>query len=433
MFQSPSTKRCILFLPVWVSFFLPASELFAGDYLNSAHGSSTIGVFRPIIGNSPLAGLGYSRGNCAHCHEQHASIEGSEPLPTSGATSPYELFARNFTTARRTNPYTESDNFCFFCHNNPTSAQSVLNNDYSQNFGCASQGITTVMSAMNHISYHNLYDVWNFSKDQFSWFTTNSNPCNGCHNSHLARRNWATPRDPAFSAISKPTDHFVLWGTTETMDSNYNTKYEPPYCSSNLTNREPAASADGAAGRANTPDYVGFCTTCHNNTNTIFSTTLNRNLKTIDWGNSGDKHGLRPMDGTVSTKPPYDSPPGGTDLVLSCLDCHEPHGSGNIMLLRRRVNGSDLSGSITSVETAEMGLLCLQCHNDDAAAAAGTGSGNSWEHVHHLVSDAPYPQATCTDCHVSADGGDPIACQGCHTHSGTATRADKDSVFRIGF
>ncbi len=414
MHRGLMTKRFVFFILPWVSVFSPISDLFAGEYLDSAHGSSTTGVYRPVVGNTPPAGLGYSRGNCAHCHEMHGSIAGSEPLPSSGGASAHELFAHNFETARTTTPYSESDNFCFYCHNNPTSAQSVLNNDYSQNFGCAPQGTSTIMSTMNQVSYHNLYDVLNFSENQFSWFTNHSNPCNACHNPHLAKRNWVTPQDPANSAISIPTDHFSLWGTTETMGGSYNTRYEPPYCSDTLSNREPAASGDAVAGRENTPDYVAFCTSCHTSTNIIYSTTLSRNLRTIDWSSSGEKHGVLLMDGSVSTKAPYDFPPGGTNFVLSCLDCHEPHGSGNVMLLRRRANGSDLTGPILSLNNGDLGLLCLKCHNDDAAANGG--SANSWEYVHHLVADAPYVQITCIDCHSSPLGGDTISCEDCHFH-----------------
>jgi hypothetical protein len=432
------TMRSICFLLACCYSFLSASHLLAGDYLNSAHGSSSDGVFRPIIGNTPPTGFGYSQGNCAHCHEQHASIAGSEPPPSSGNPSKYELFAENFNIARRTAPYAESDNFCFYCHNNPTSAQSVFNNDYSQVFGCAPQGTTTIMSAMNQTSYHNLYDVWNYSNDQFTWFTSFSNPCDSCHNPHLARQNWANPQDPAYSAISKPTDHFSLSGTTETMGSSYNTKYEPPYCSNNLTDREPAASSDAISGRANTPDYVAFCITCHTTTSTIFSTSLNRNLTTIDWGNNGDKHGLRPMDGSVSTMAPYDTPSTGTDFVLSCLDCHEAHGSNNIMLLRRRVNGSDLSDSITTFDTTDWGLICMKCHTDDAASGIILGGVNQWAYVHHMVSDAPYTAVLCTNCHIAGSGAGgggppPIPCQDCHTHSGTVTKPDKNGIIRIGF
>lgn len=46
----------------------------SGPYLDSAHGNSTYGVNR-----SSISTFGYSKGNCVHCHEQHASIGGAEP------------------------------------------------------------------------------------------------------------------------------------------------------------------------------------------------------------------------------------------------------------------------------------------------------------------------------------------------------------------
>lgn len=431
MFSNRISILYLIYLVVWVCMLAISSNVSAGDYIDSAHGSAATGVFRSAIGNPPPMGFGYSRGNCSHCHETHHSIAGSEPLPASGQASPHTLFSDNFNSTIQTNPYSETDNFCFFCHNNPASAQSVVNYDYSHNFGCASQGATTIKSVMNQVSYHNLYDIWNFSKGRFSWFSQYSNPCSACHNSHLAKRNWINPRDPAFSAISKPTDHFTLWGTTETMAGSYNTKYEPPYCSSSHSNREPDAIADASAGRAATPNYVEFCTVCHTTTNSIYSTSLNRNLLPIDWGSTGDKHGLRTMDGSVSTTAPYDTSGGGTDLVLSCLDCHEPHGSENNFLLRRRVNGSDVADTITSLDNTDWGLLCVKCHIDDDSAE--TGDENKWEYVHHLVSDAPYLQTQCDECHSTITGGEPISCQNCHNHGGEVTKADSDGIFRIGF
>ncbi len=431
MFQGLLTRRFILSSLIVLAAVLSAPSLFAGTYLDSAHGSSSFGVLRPIIGNAPPSGFGYSQGNCAHCHEQHGSIQGSEPTPATGVAA-YELFSQNFNSAVKTNPYAESDNFCFYCHNTPSSAQSVSNNDYSRSFGCAIDGPTTILSAMNLTSYHNLFDIWTFSKANFSWFTDYSNPCNACHNPHLARQNWNNAADPTFSAISKPDDHFNLWGTTETMDTTYNTKYQSPYCSGNLL--EPAGSTDPAASRASTPDYVAFCTSCHTPTNTIYSTSLNRDLKTIDWSSTGDKHGLRVMDGSVSTKPPYDTPSSGTNFVLSCLDCHEPHGSENVMLLRRRVNGANLSSAITSLDGNGWGLLCLNCHIDDDAN--GSGGANEWEYVHHRATDAPYVQKQCGACHGGGGGPGgpgPIPCMNCHYHGGVANRADSNGDFRIAF
>ncbi len=430
----------------WAVFLFVPPLLFsgparAGDYLNSAHGSSTIGVLRPIMGDAPPAGFGYFRGNCAHCHEQHASVGGTEPAPVDGA-APYTLFTRNFNTgATIGGPYLESDDFCFYCHNNSASVQPVTNNDYSQVFGCSTtQGPVDIMAAFNQTSHHNLYDVWNFvdSNTAFPWFTSYSNPCNACHNPHKARRNWSAPQDVSFSAISRPSDHFSLWGTTsaQTMGGVYSTQYEPPYCSSS-SDREPAASADAITGRANTPDYVALCTDCHNSSNTIYSTTLGRNLLQIDWG-TGDQHGAYAGTGTRALKAPYSQT---TNYVLSCLDCHEPHGSPNITLLRRRANGGDLLNPITTAladppgtgtdnSNIELGYLCMRCHQQDSGTGTSATDPPEWKYVHHEVAGHPYYAWRCRNCHGSPW---PIACDKCHFHGGTdawfGTRATGHKTF----
>jgi hypothetical protein len=388
--------------------------LWAGTYTDSAHGSNDDGVYRTNIGSAPPVGFGYARGNCAHCHEQHASIAGSEPDPVTGPAA-YAIFAPNFDTAVQTNPYAEGDNFCFYCHNGSGSAQQVTNYDYSRNFGCGTLGPTSILGAVNQLSYHNLYDIWVFAGNKYSsWFKGQNNPCAACHNPHLARRNWANPQDTSFAAISRPGDHFNLWGTTETMAASYTTRYEPPYCAGTFTDREPAGSADAATGRANTPDYVAFCTECHNTTDTIASTTLGTNIRPIDWSAGGDKHGLRDMDGGLDIRGPYGS---AGDYVLSCMDCHEPHGSENVMLVRSRVNGEDLGTTIASFNGIAWGYLCRRCHEDDLSnsSSADTDTENAWEYVHHLAPDAPFNQSMCRSCH-SGPQQQPINCDDCHYH-----------------
>ncbi len=440
----------------WIIFFFVLPLLFsgparAGSYLLSAHGSSTVGVLRPIMGDAPPAGFGYARGNCAHCHEQHASVGGTEPAPVGGA-APYTLFALNFDTGATTGPYLEANDFCFYCHNSSATVQVVANNDYSQVFGgSTTQGPLDILAAFNQLSYHNLNDIQSFADTNFSWFTGYSNPCNACHNPHLARQNWANPQDVTYSAISNPSTHFAL--ATQTMGDAYSTQYEPPYCSGGLsTDREPAASADAATGRANTPDYVALCTDCHNSTNTITSTSIStttttgRTLLQIDWGASaGDQHGAYPGSGTRVLKAPYltAGSQNSTNYVLSCLDCHEPHGSPNITLLRRRVNGGDLAvvGTITTAlpdqlspatsgnnNNREMGYLCMRCHQQDS----GTGTDPvtnppKWENVHHWVTGHPYAgpgspgPKQCTLCHGGPPqtGDYPVECDKCHFHGGT--------------
>ncbi len=429
-------------LRITVSLLLPVVLFWSGapggtpvyaQYTSSAHGDSANGVNRSAM-------TGYARGNCAHCHEQHASVDGLEPDPVADANpSPYELFTLNFDSAVTTNTYQVQDDICFRCHDGSNTVQdpAFQNKDYSETFGCGTPAATPVvdiLGAVNQLSYHNLYDIWTFvdgDDTTYPWFNSSTNPCSGCHNPHLARRNNANPRDVTFSAISLPTDHTNLF--TASMNDTFGANYEPPYCT-NTTDREPASSADAATGRSSTVDYVTFCTDCHTSTNTINSTPLGRNLLTIDWSAGGDKHGLRVTEGTNNARlGPYSTATPPTQGVLSCLDCHEPHGSPNITLLRRRVNGGDLTGSIatalpasfppvtgdTNTQNKELGYLCMRCHQEDATTV--NGPAPSWRDVHHNNTGRPYAASgPCSQCHPNNSPTPlPIGCDMCHFHGAT--------------
>ncbi|MDX2495610.1 MAG: cytochrome c3 family protein [Desulfuromusa sp.] len=395
-------------------FTVPAQ---GGTYLDSAHGNATYGVNR-----SSLDGryVNFATGNCAHCHETHASLEGSEPVPSAGPAS-HTLFAEGFNLDRTLSPYLESDNFCFYCHSD-VSGQQVINSDYSSAFGGGALGAgpQSIMAAFNQTSYHNLLDIRTFlSSDPAyaTWFANRGNPCSGCHNSHLAKRNWDSGEVgfPLRSAISKPAANDSLWGEGEVMSAY--SSYEAPYSSSPA--REPAGFGD--ADGTKTPDYIGFCASCHNALTILPSTTLGRNVKFINWQSSGlsqDKHGELSRDGTDNFREPYATAATlKSNFVLSCLDCHESHGSSNILMLRVRINGEDLEGTIDSTDS--MSFVCKRCHPDDQAAEAGTSQADSWEFVHHLATGAPYPQMACGTCHIMGGGGtvsEPIACGNCHGH-----------------
>ena len=81
--------------------FLGSGVAYAGDYTNSAHGNADgNGVDRTSFPD-------YAAGNCAHCHEQHASIEGTD----TGADN-YLLFNTKSTNVSGSAP----SGFCFDCH-----------------------------------------------------------------------------------------------------------------------------------------------------------------------------------------------------------------------------------------------------------------------------------------------------------------------------
>ena len=407
--------------------FLYTGPADAGSYLNSAHGDSTYGAKRSATGFP----TDYPTGLCAHCHEQHASIGGSEPAPAGGPDK-YLLF--------NTSNVSQTVNVCFNCHTDTGSYQaggSLLNRCYS--FRAGGWTLDTLDDILEAFSFtspgasHHLDDISTFIDGRWG-YTSDSNPCAACHNPHSAQgdppnapnsaksistRGWPVSRP---SLHSRDNDAWGLWGDDlgERM-SDYvgGLLYQAPYRYGSTTTFEPDGSTtqDGS----NLTDFVSFCTDCHNATNTIYSTTLGGTLELIDWvttgGESGgDKHGKNYATGGIDIKPPF-LPTNYRQYVLSCTDCHEPHGSPNDYLIRREVNGSVLAGTVGS-GTKDFGYLCRQCHVDDTNYS---GRPNFWEYVHHISPDHPYTPNRCRSCHGS--GGNPpppIRCSICHYHGSSA-------------
>ena len=185
MTAGPRTSFIVLLLTLLTSF--PAV---AGDYLNSAHGNTSYGVNR--------LGSPYVAGNCAHCHEQHASIDGNEPSPvTDGTPTKHALFTTAYTSA--------TDNFCIECHDGTTRVANtaIINHSYSYRAG----GLTTDfassikdifdLDSLDIASTHNLDDIKTLLSSAaigIPWgYSSTSHPCEGCHNPH------AVQGDPANS------------------------------------------------------------------------------------------------------------------------------------------------------------------------------------------------------------------------------------------
>ncbi|MFO7606756.1 MAG: cytochrome c3 family protein [Desulfurivibrionaceae bacterium] len=398
----------------------------AGPYLDSAHGNSTYGVSRV-----ESAAAGFARGNCTHCHEQHAS---------AGTEQGYLIFDQNNTDQAR--------NFCFNCHG--TGSGHVINRSYSfRAGGWTTEFLDNVKDAFDpsRASSHNLADIVTFADGMVGWkYTANSNACGVCHDPHLVQgdpANYAFNQDNPKSGAARPgvvtqinSSPVNLWGdnpsTVERM-SNY-PSYIDPYRTVG-TAFEPDGNSLQQNG-ANSVNYVAFCTTCHDAANVINSTDLGRQLKFIDWP-LFEKHGQVVADTDIQMNGPYVS--GGLSLgyVLSCLDCHEPHGSDNIYLLRGKVNGGETTTPtyFTPINSGlQFGQLCRQCHNPQPVAP---GTGVDWDDVHHDNTnpagpppngvDEPYDyrqapyNAGCnnpaTGCHLEASAPvSSIDCAICHYH-----------------
>ncbi|MEJ2202011.1 MAG: cytochrome c3 family protein, partial [Desulfuromonadaceae bacterium] len=219
----------------------------------------------------------------------------------------------------------------------------------------------------------------------------------GCHNIHKAKANWRAPGDPGDTAISRPSDHDSLWGdgAGETMQqyatSNGATYRAPFYVGAVITSDPAKHEPDGSVRSiysnevqgSITPDYNSFCLSCHQ------YAVGSKNA--INFGVSGDKHGLATAgsagmqgqrmapyttDGTSGTS--YDS---STNFALSCLDCHEPHGSNNIYLLRSTVNGTNVNSVVNPIGTGTQTVyFCRGCHTSAPHNSTGQNCLNCHSH-----------------------------------------------------
>lgn len=406
---------------ITISIGYAPAAMAANDYTNSAHGSNSIGVLRTSTElSSSTRGNNYARGNCAHCHEQHGSIDGGEPAPVDGSPSNFALFTD-------TNPTSQTTNFCFNCHQSLSSLQSggITNNDYSTTFGGQSSASTTsIYDAFNPSAgtAHDLTDVQTELVNSFS-FASTDNPCGGCHNPHFAEKNNATGAsyDPTKAAISRPGQRNNLpdaannlWGddTSERMQARATadggTYRAPFYVGANPANTSTLHEPDGLSGSvgasspnvtgANTPDYVTFCLDCHSSA--VAGTNPARTIPAIPWtaGGATSQHG--PANGGGSSAgnqiAPYTTDGSsvtgeatGTNFVLSCLDCHEPHGSQQTngqYLLRTTVNGTATSFTGTNAWFT----FCTTCH-----ILNGTGGGGVPNHSAYGTTTSSCNNANC--------------------------------------
>jgi hypothetical protein len=207
-----------------------------------------------------------------------------------------------------------------------------------------------------------------------------------------------------------------LWGdgAGEKM-SDYTAGYQAPH----RFNPPPITyEPDGSATQdgSNLTDFVSFCTDCHNDSNIISSTPLGRDLYTVNWDVAGpdlQKHGKGiASDACINIFPPYQVAQCG-NYVLACTDCHEPHGSPNIFLIRKEVNGGEVTVDTGTgqgpdgLDNKEWVFLCEQCHD---------GLRLDGYHTHpDFVPPDSSGDCSALQCHVVLGNYRP--CGECHYHS----------------
>jgi len=310
----------------------------------SAHGNASYGVMRTSLKDV------YGQGNCAHCHEMHNSITVSGSPPSNPSGNDWALFDSGID---------QTNNFCFRCHGDSSEQfPSLVNYNYSKTFGgYVGSTVSSIQAAFAFNpatggSTHYLDDIKTYINTQSWGFTNDSNPCLACHDVHRAQRNHPVIAnwDPPQSAIIKPKFHKPtepnyrnLWGDERGMGelmSNYAGQvsptgdYQPPYKYGTMVN-EPAGK--------DIPNYPGMCMTCHQ-----YNITRSSNASSLRLGNGSSEGNLTRVIAWETELHGNDSKSGDNFLlpyqaavsnyILSCLDCHEPHGSRLPFLLREQVN-----------------------------------------------------------------------------------------------
>jgi len=335
-------------------------------YTDSAHGNTSYGVNRSSMSVEDAAGHGYARGNCAHCHEQHASVGGAEPDPDNGDPDVYLCFRSPFGS--------QSVGFCMKCHKGQDSVQYggyITNYDYSQRRGEESKSCPTDVKTNFRFLHYNTrlprkncdlteaigsaHDLLNIRNDAlqgyWGWGSNRSviNPCLGCHNVHRATRDFP---------CALPSGHnnkltWEIWGdeSGEKMADYIGGRiYQPPFQANGASYERDAYSQ---------PDYNTLCLECHGREGGLASEQHGTVVK-IEWG-SAVSHG-RGSPVYLNNGPiraPYEHSKVG-NYILCCTDCHEPHGSRNEWLLRTEVNGVD---GIEVNQPLEWFQLCNACHD----------------------------------------------------------------------
>jgi hypothetical protein len=323
------------------------------------------------------------------------------------------------------NPTSQTDNFCFECHKSTGSIQvgGIINNDYGATFGGGTSMFDSIHDAFNptgtYASSHDLATIQNYVKNRTwgSWMTDNSNACLSCHDHHFSQKNFPVEINAyggVNTAIRRANDvdgyPGDLWGDEpETvsgrpeMMSDWTSGYIYQAPLRGDSGFEPGPAGSTVEDGSNLPSFVKICAgTCHRRTNVPGVLEVNWiTSTTTEWPGTPSMHGQASADGGGFgvLKAPYSDTSRG-EYVLSCTDCHEPHGSTNPTLLRTTVNGE--SGLSTGAEGSSSAGgywldFCEACHeiyNEEDPASSN----------HSVI----WPGARCgqyTGCHMSTGVG----------------------------
>lgn len=401
--DTPGTKRHWRTLPATIcclaSLCCGVTTSGAGTYTSSAHGQS--------IERTVMLTKGYATGNCAHCHEQHASVEGSEPAPVGGAPSTFLTFANE-------------ENLCYGCHGS----------------GGAGAATDDIEADSTKAYSHNLagYDGKHLPNEtQASISAAKHVECPDCHNPHQVGTgnhtagsnaiptpsplNGATGVVPTFSGFNWTSP--VTYSALQTATLEYQICFK---CHSGAVGNPTAWS--GTSGSTSWMD-VGLEFSSGNKSGHPIVTGLNNYPNSYSGANGRNANQINKGLTAAQLTAPWNVNIG--TQTMYCSDCHAsnsgvagPHGSAYKWLLSgtnkawpyltAANNGSNsqeayaagplsfrrLGDTTTSLGT-DNGLFCSNCHPDPAGSNKVHINGNH------------RPRARCADCHLRVPHGGKVS------------------------
>jgi len=342
---------------LWLSgvFFLALCSLLpqlalAGPYYNSAHGDGANGGVNGVdrSGSEPLYG-NYDPGSCAHCHEQHASLDGSEPLPQGGLPDKYLLFDDALS----------GNDFCAVCHGsadgNPPTGDVASAADYT--------------ASATYVSGHD---------PGSTVLPVGSEPlCVVCHDVHAATstsHSEAVDGNTASGVLLKVVaGNTYTWGSPGTPSGDLES----------LSDAIPSSTTSPI-----TKEYE-LCFKCH---------AFGSGSPPGTWTDQGEEfnpnnYSVHPVAGPVqwnnsvirNNPTSFLKTPWSTNLnkKMHCSDCHGsgvtgdpvgPHGSNNKYLLKDWGAVADASAVYAPDR------LCLRCHVDTYDGGS-LPAGSPWSHA----------------------------------------------------
>ncbi len=372
------TKRLALSICGPAAIFFLAASTQAGTYLASGHGGSN----NAVNGQGVKRLTNFAAGNCAHCHEQHASVGGTEPAPVNGAPSPYGLFDTLSNNA-----------LCNFCHdtsqkNNADDIATQIAKTYSHDPNSAISPVLCVDCHNPHVAQTTTHQAAVDGNQVGDTATARSGPLLEVDG---VQASWTTPSTPG--AGSESLSNAIL-----TAKNPITAEYELCFkCHggqiTGLTNLTGQFNPDNYAHHPVVLDATGQWR----------NATIRANYQTL-------------------LKSPWNA---NLDAAMYCSDCHGsetagdpagPHGSNNAYMLK-------LTGPGSSYDN-----LCLSCHADAydggtagfPSAFSHDGGGANLAHKYQ-GENAGQNKLGCMACHGGPDLADYTKVSGVTSNGGGRT------------